>query len=102
MHGDLLIVVGILILGCAAFLFGVVYAVCSAIKMVARGMFFALFPRQRHSTGRQGLRRGALICPQPNCRRIEHRPAKFCARCGTALTETATPVRQARPIETAT
>lgn len=88
MHSELLLVVVILIVGCAAFLFGVVYVICSAIAFVGR-QFIALFapPRQRRPHARLAVT--ALICPQPTCRKVEYRRARFCSRCGSALVEQA-------------
>jgi len=87
MHGDLLLILVVLIFGCAAFLFGVVYIVCSAVGFVGRGLMSIVRPRTgRFICGGASVRLGPpSICPRENCRKIEHRRASFCSRCGTRL-----------------
>lgn len=87
MHGDLLLVVVILVFGCAAFLFGVIYLVCSVIGFVGRGVFRVLGPRRR-ATGppEAGHRPKTLVCPRAHCRKVEHRDASYCSQCGAPLT----------------
>jgi hypothetical protein len=87
MHGDLLLILVVLIFGCAAFLFGVVYIVCSAIGFVGRSLLSIVRPcsRVRVSAGSH-LRMGhPLICPRESCRKIEYRRASFCSQCGSRL-----------------
>jgi hypothetical protein len=86
MHGDLLLVVVILVFGCAAFLFGVIYLVCSVIGFVGRGVL-GLFKPDRAPPGRRsGVRgAGALVCPREECRKVEYRDAKYCSQCGAPL-----------------
>jgi len=88
MHGDLLLVVLILVFGCAAFLFGLVYVVWCVVGTVGRGMWSLVRPR-RH-VGNPVCRGGrtfgrAVYCPRPNCRKAEYRNARFCSQCGATL-----------------
>ena len=87
MHGDLLLILVVLVFGCAAFLFGVVYIVCSAIGVVGRTLFSIVRPPQvRRLQAANQFRAGPpRICPQENCRKIEYRRASFCSRCGSKL-----------------
>ncbi len=83
MHGDILLVVLILTLGCAAFIFGVIYLVCKFFGFVGRGVV-SVFTRHP-STGSQGHQSGSpgvRVCPREQCRKTEYRPARFCSRCG--------------------
>lgn len=88
MHGDLLLVVLILVFGCAAFLFGLVYMVWWVASTVGRGMWSLVRPR-RHvgiPACREACTFGrAVYCPRPNCRKAEYRNARFCSQCGEKL-----------------
>jgi len=86
MHGDVLLVILILIFGCAAFLFGVIYAICQFVAWIARGLFGIFIPRRSAAAsdspthGRQGR-----ICPREGCGKVEYRNARFCSQCGRPL-----------------
>ena len=85
MHGDLLVLGMILLFGCIAFIFGVIYLTTSFFSFVWRTTLGSLFPR---SAGRVMLRDafdGRRVCPRANCRKVEHRAAKFCSQCGARM-----------------
>lgn len=98
MHGDILIILVLLVLGVAAFFFGVIYAVFRALASVRRGIVRVLWPRSVRRSPRvsappavrpvrsQG-RRTFRVCPREQCRHVEHRPARFCSQCGAELPE---------------
>ena len=86
MHGDLLLVVLILVFGCAAFLFGLVYVVGCVVTAVGRGMW-GLFRPSRCSGPPAPARASSrpLRCPRVNCRKVEYRNARFCSQCGAPM-----------------
>ena len=88
MHGDLLLVVLILVFGCAAFLFGLVYVVWCVVGAVGRGMWSLVRPGR--PVGISACREArkfvrAVYCPRLNCRKVEYRNARFCSQCGAPL-----------------
>ena len=88
MPGDWLLVVLILVFGCAAFLFGLVYVVWCVVGMVGRGMWSLVRPGR--SVGGPACREirtfgRAMYCPRPNCRKVEYRNARYCSQCGATL-----------------
>jgi len=86
MHVDLVVIGLVLVLGCAAFFFGVVYVLCRFLGAVGRGMLTMFGVKTRVSGDYPPLsRRGRLICPQERCRKTEHRAARFCSQCGARL-----------------
>jgi len=80
-HVEVVVVLAILVFGCAAFLLGMIYLVCQAFGLVWRGVVGLVQP------ARKGRPRGRTvwICPSERCRRVEHRDARFCSQCGTRL-----------------
>lgn len=98
MHGDILIILVLLVLGVAAFFFGVIYAVYRVLASVGRGIAHLLWPRRVPCSPRvpaapaarparsQG-RRTFRVCLREQCRHVEHRPARFCSQCGAKLPE---------------
>ena len=91
MPGDLLFVVLILVLGCAAFFFGVIYILCQGVAWIWNGVagVFRSPPGSSDASGRRvrrARRGGPLTCPRPECGRVERRPARYCSQCGTRLT----------------
>ncbi len=90
MHGEILLVVLILTLGCAAFFFCVVYVFCRFLAWMGRGAL-GLFTRPRRKAVRvRVVENGPYrICPREQCRKVERRPARFCSRCGARLPQTA-------------
>jgi len=88
MHGEILLVVLILTIGCAAFFFSMVYVLGRVIAFLVRG-FVGLF-RPRFAAGRRRFAPGGgpvRVCPREQCRKIEGRPARFCGQCGARLSE---------------
>jgi len=98
-QGDLLLVGLMLVFGCAAFLFGLVYVLCALFASVGRGIWGLVRPLGRvGSGGCLSLGRGPLVCPRANCRKAEYRNARFCSQCGARLLEThAAPPRAQHP-----
>ena len=89
MHADAVAVLLILVFGCAAFLFGVLYVIWQGIGAAWRGL--TGLGRARGAACGPGVptaEPGGLVCPRPECRRIERREARFCSQCGARLTET--------------
>lgn len=86
MHGDLLLVVLILVFGVAAFLFGLAYVVWCIVGGIGRGMWSLVRPWGRAGKGvRVCAFSRPMLCPRANCRKVEHRNARFCSQCGAQL-----------------
>lgn len=88
MHGEILLVVFILTLGCGAFCFCVIYLACRFLAFLGRGIagMFGHRPAAQRlpaALGRTQLR----VCPQEQCRKVEQRPALFCSQCGARLSD---------------
>jgi hypothetical protein len=90
MHGELPILVLILIFGCAAFFFGVVYLIGRAIAWLAKSLASlvgwscdsAVAPGRPARMGAQQRR----VCPRSGCHRVEYRHgARYCSQCGARL-----------------
>lgn len=88
MHGEILLVVLILTLGCGAFCFCVIYLVCRFFAFLGRGLagMFGHHPAAKRPPAVLG-RTPVRVCPQERCRKVEHRPALFCSQCGARLTD---------------
>ena len=85
MHGDLLLVALVLVLGCAAFFVGVIYLACSFLAFVGRSVLGLAKPRGAAS-GRTAHRRSRwTICPRDGCGKVECRAARYCGQCGMRL-----------------
>jgi len=88
MHGDVAIVVLILVFGCAAFFFGVIYMVGRALAWVGRGVWRLAGGSPRVTARCCGTAPGGAtrMCTREGCRRIENRRgARYCSRCGAPL-----------------
>ena len=86
MHGDLLLVVLILVFGCAAFLFGLVYVVGCVVSAVGRGMWTLIHPSRCSGPPAPARKLSRpLRCPRVNCRKVEYRNARFCSQCGAPM-----------------
>lgn len=83
MHGDLILVVIVLVVGFGAFLFAVLYVTFTALASIGR-VVTGLF-RGAPVARARSVKRPALQCPQAKCRHIEYRAARFCCRCGAKL-----------------
>ena len=85
MPGDPLVVVLILIIGCAAFLFCVLYVFGRMFSIIGQG-FMSMFRGGRPPSEPGGFRAGqVLICSREQCRKTEYRNGRFCSQCGAPL-----------------
>jgi hypothetical protein len=82
--GDILLVGLVLMVGCLAFIFGVIYLFFSMFAMAGRGLMAIVWPRRR-SHGCNGTTCRVRACPNPKCQEVERRAARFCGHCGTKL-----------------
>lgn len=87
MHGDALVVVLVLVFGCAAFFFGLLYMLCRIVAWFGRGVANVFRPASRLARGGSTPRRSAVrVCPRERCRRVEYRrDARYCSQCGAPL-----------------
>ena len=87
MHGDALIIVLVLIFGCAAFFFGLIYAACRLIAWMAGGLWGVFRPKGRRGAVASPVRGGsARSCSRDRCRKVEYRrEARYCSQCGAPL-----------------
>lgn len=94
MHADLVLVLLVIVFGCAAFLFGLVYIVGSMVGAVGRGFWSFLRPTSRWGGG-CGMRLPGIgrstgrACP--NCRHVDSRAVCFCSRCGSKVDASGVP-----------
>jgi hypothetical protein len=87
-HGDVVVIVLLLVCGCAAFLFGAIYLVCQLFIGLGRGLMSVVTPGKQRGASTVAARPGrALACPNSHCRKIERRPAQYCSQCGTSLSD---------------
>jgi len=86
MQVDVIVILLIVVFGCAAFLFGVFYLVGHVVYSVWRGLVNLVRPGRasRHGVTAEARQR---ICPRRGCRKIEHRDARFCSQCGSPLVD---------------
>ena len=78
----------VMVLGCAACVLGVLYALGRVIAFGGRTLFRAVAPgRARWQRARAGApgRSDGLTCPRPACRHTDSRDGRFCAMCGAPL-----------------
>lgn len=88
MHGDVAIVVLILIFGCAAFFFGVIYIIARALGWIGRGLWTLAggSPRAAARCCGPAPSGASAVCTRDGCQRIENRwRARYCSRCGAPL-----------------
>jgi len=88
MPGDVIVVVlFIIVFGCAAFFSGVVYLIGCVLAGAAR--CFTRFLRGPHEMPPQPVKAKlvvGMICTRPQCRRVEYRKgARYCGQCGAEL-----------------
>ena len=89
MHVDLPIVLLLLVIGCAAFLFGIFYAFCRIIGAFFTGVVSLFRPRRMRLHDVEFMMRDELLhCLRPKCGRLERRNAHYCSQCGARLTGT--------------
>lgn len=95
MHGDVLIFVLVVVFGCAAFGFGIVYLFCKFVGALFRGVK-SLFggavrkenerqPYAPRPVGRVEVQGRGVMSRCPRCGQPESRPATYCGQCGTAM-----------------
>ena len=87
MHGEVLLVILILVFGWAACLFGVIYFVVRLVSLLGRKVLGVFKPDPLTSVPGQsmvGARRS--ICSRELCRKVEYRDARYCSQCGAPLT----------------
>ena len=87
MSGDALLLVLVMIFGCAAFLFGVIYLVFRALGWMGHG-FVGLLRSAPHEATPEPLDnpRPLRACPRSECGRTEDRQgARYCSQCGAGL-----------------
>ncbi len=85
MQVDAVVILLVLVLGCAAFFFGLFYLALRALAWMGRGMWGTVRP-----TGKRGTAAGSAsrprVCPRDRCRRLEYRAeARYCGQCGEPL-----------------
>ena len=86
MHGDVLLLIAVLVLGVAAFAFGLVYMIFTAVVWIARNLFRLLTFPLRMLGMRRFTDRVRRTCPRRQCRAVEQRgQARYCGRCGMPL-----------------
>ena len=87
MHGDALLLILVMVFGCAAFFFGVIYLVFRVFAWFGRG-FVGVFRTAppKEPVGGPHRRRALLVCPREECQRVEgRRDARYCSQCGVSL-----------------
>jgi hypothetical protein len=85
MPGDPIVIVFMLVIGLAAFLFFILYLFGRTLGIIGRGFLNLVRggrPGNRAQRGREG---GRLICSRDQCRQIEYRNGQYCSRCGAPL-----------------
>ena len=83
MHGEVLAFLLLLTIGCAAFLYGVVWLVARCVAIVGGAFLSMLGLGSRHRSSANA--REVRVCTNPRCRRIEIRAGRYCASCGAPL-----------------
>ena len=85
MVADPLLILFILVFGCAAFFLGLFYLVGQVLGFFGRGICRLLrggSPQGPSSSLSPG---SALVCPRASCGHLERRVARYCSQCGTRL-----------------
>lgn len=85
MYGDPLILLLIVVLGVASLMLGAVYFLFRVAASVGRALFGALVSGRSTNPRRVGPAPGRRVCPREECRRVEHRAARYCSQCGAPL-----------------
>lgn len=87
MQGDGLLIIFVLLFGCAAFLFGVIYMIGRAIGWLVLGVAELLgLRRKRLPESAEPVAPTAVVCTRTACGHIEHRrDAAYCGQCGAPL-----------------
>ncbi len=88
MHGEALLLVLMLLIGCVAFFFGIIYLVWSVLSWLGRGVWHVIHPgRWSRTDGGPVISLRRRVCRNPKCRKVEHRKARYCSQCGVPLDE---------------
>ena len=86
MHGNLVIVVLLVVLGCAALGFGVVYLCFRLVAGLGRGCVRLFRPGSDRSELPSDAEPGhPRMCPNLRCRKIDIRSGRFCSQCGVRI-----------------
>jgi len=90
MHADVLIFLLLLVIGFAAFIFGVLYFVLQLLAGIGRGIGRVFGGCCRKTKVPLPPRAVAVVgpvsaCPNPRCGHRETRPARYCSQCGSKL-----------------
>ena len=86
MQADLLLIVVILIFGVGAFFLGIFYFVWKVLVGLGRGLMRVCGGCQSSKRGpARRYRSHPVVCPMPECRKMEYRVANYCSRCGAPL-----------------
>ena len=94
MHADVVVLILILVLGCAAFLFAVLYVIGRFVGGIWQGLVSIFRPTRRGVSGRSPYTsRAPRICSRLECRKIEYRDALYCSQCGARLTRRPTEIK---------
>ena len=85
-----LVIVGIaMLIGLGAVVYMALYLIWAVLSSALRavGQAFGLKDRPTRGTSAEFATsgRGALVCPNADCRRVEHRDARYCPQCGARL-----------------
>ena len=86
MQVDIVVLGLVVLLGCAALLFGVLYALGRVLGTAGRSILsvFGVRPT-RTAEGRTVDLGGGRVCPRSECRKVEYRNARYCSQCGADL-----------------
>jgi hypothetical protein len=86
---NILIILCLVVVGIAAFFFGVLYVVCQGLASGGKRLLGPLARRGQRGRGAPPAlpigRRGRQVCSNQRCEHVEHRPARYCSQCGKAL-----------------
>lgn len=97
MHADLALMLLVLVFGCAAFLFGIVYFVYWMLSTVWSGVVTVMTPASKKPSRKAGAASpSGQACPNRDCRHAEWREASYCCRCGARLTRPRAEVKARR------
>lgn len=84
MSAEPFVVILVMVFGCAAFIFGIMFMAVRVLAWFGQGLGGLIRPGKRvHSRAASAQQRE---CRRERCRRVEHRPdAKYCCQCGGPL-----------------
>jgi len=87
MTGEIAAMLLLLLFGCAAFVISVVFIVGRIMAGMWRGFTWlaggSCCETEPTARADRGWHTGdGRVCPRPQCRKVEYRPARFCSQCG--------------------